>query len=255
MADTMIIAYLGKGGTGKTILSALTGKMFIEEGKRVLYIDADPAMGLATALAAEGYKTIGKAREEIIFKAKSLKKESSDDISEIIEYLILEALYETRDYSMFVMGYTNTIGCFCPVNNLLRDTIKAVSEKFDVVIIDAEAGIEQINRQVTDSVHYPILITDNSLRGVRTTVLAYETIRNSPNMKNPVKLGVIFNRVDNADSELLEIISDNHLNYYGCIPSDPAISEFDKKGLSALGIPHNAVSYQTLKQILSKIAE
>ena len=52
MKDPIIIAFLGKGGSGKSILSSLTGKIAKSRNKRVLYIDADPAMGLATALSS-----------------------------------------------------------------------------------------------------------------------------------------------------------------------------------------------------------
>lgn len=251
MADTKIIAFIGKGGTGKTILSSLAGKIAIERGKRVLFIDADPAMGLATALAVSGYKTIGKAREEIIQAAKEANKDSEENISEIIDYLLLEALYESPDFCMFVMGYTNTIGCYCPVNNLLRDTIKKVSGQFDVVIIDAEAGIEQINRQVTESVHYPILITDNSLRGVNTTILAAQTIIGSPYMK-PVKTGVIFNRVECADENLKKTVEQNGLKYYGSIPVDVNITEADRIGSSAFNINNSSVAINALKKILEE---
>lgn len=121
MINTTSFAFLGKGGTGKTILSALTAKLAIDSKKRTLLIDADPAMGLATALGATGFKTIGEAREEIIKEARiASKTEEQNRLSEIIDYLLLEALYETPEYSLLVLGQTNTLGCYCPINSLLK---------------------------------------------------------------------------------------------------------------------------------------
>lgn len=249
MAETKIVAFIGKGGTGKTILSSLAGKIAIEKRKKVLFIDADPAMGLATALGIEGYKTIGTAREEIIKSAKKEGSTNDEEINAVIDYVLLESLYESPQFCMFVMGHTNTIGCYCPLNSLLRSTIQSVADRFDLVIIDAEAGIEQINRQVVESVHYPILVTDNSLRGAKTTVLAYETIRNSPSMK-PVQTGVIFNRVEKPHEDLKKHIEDHGLRYYGCIPADVNISSADAGGASALSIQGTSPAVEALRNIL-----
>jgi len=251
MAETKIIAYIGKGGTGKTILSALTGKIAIEKQKQVLFIDADPAMGLATALGVEGYKTIGVAREEIIKTAKKGLSQNKQDIHEISDYVLLESLYESAGFCMFVMGHTNTVGCFCPVNSLLRNTIKSVAGRFDLVIIDAEAGIEQINRQVVESVHYPILVTDNSLRGAKTTVLANETIKSSPSM-SPLKTGVVFNRVEEPNADLRKYIEDRGIPCYGSIPADLNISRIDADGLSPLNLDKTTAAVEKLKNILEK---
>ncbi|MBN2724014.1 MAG: AAA family ATPase [Deltaproteobacteria bacterium] len=245
------IAFLGKGGSGKSILSSLTAKLFLNQGKKLLLIDADPAMGLATALNVENFKTIGKAREEIIRQAKISRKDESARLSEIIDYLLLEALYETAQYSLLVMGHTDTVGCYCPINSLLRETIDSISSNYDVVIIDAEAGIEQINREVTQSVDYPILLTDNSMRGAKTTVLAKETIDSSPGME-PLKTGVIFNRVESFEPGLENIIKEKGLSIYGVIPPDKNITSLDSRGENAFLIPEDSISLTALKNILEK---
>jgi CO dehydrogenase maturation factor len=252
MKNTTVIAYLGKGGSGKSILSSLTGKLSIESNKKTLLIDADPAMGLTTALEIEKIKTIGEAREEIIKQAKIVsKKEEKERLTEIIDYLLMEALYETESFSLLALGQTNTLGCYCPLNSLLRSTIETIASNFDTVIIDAEAGIEQVNRQVVESVHYPIIITDNSLRGVRTSIMVDETIKRIPN-KSVKKTSVIFNRVEEPDSRLLKKIQEANIKFIGTVPKDKTIAERDIEGLSALHMPQNAISINSLREILSK---
>lgn len=252
MSSPVSIAYLGKGGTGKSILSALTGKIAISMKKKVLLIDADPAMGLTTALGITSFKTIGQAREEIIKQAKIVGSASEKErLSDIINYLFLEAIYQSESYSMLVMGVTNSIGCYCPINNLLREMISRISENYDVIIIDGEAGIEQINRQVTENVQFPIILTDNSKRGIKTALLAEEAIYKSPKM-TPIRTGVIFNRIEHENLDLINEISDDRLIYYGSILTDWFITDRDARGLSPLEVPEESMAFHSLIDILRK---
>ena len=50
MTQLSKIAISGKGGVGKTTLSALLAHIYAERGRSVIAIDADPAGGLAEAL-------------------------------------------------------------------------------------------------------------------------------------------------------------------------------------------------------------
>lgn len=184
MNEPIILAFLGKGGVGKTVLSALTGTILSACGKKVLFVDADPAMGLTSALEVSDIKTIGAAREEIIRQARiSSSSEEKEKLADIVDYLLMEALYEGQGFGMVAMGQTNTLGCYCPVNNLLRSTIKSIASQYEAVIIDAEAGIEQVNRQVVESVHYPVIVTDNSLRGARTAVMISSLLKKFPSCR------------------------------------------------------------------------
>jgi len=249
--NTTTLAFLGKGGSGKSITAAMTARIALEQKKKTLLIDADPAMGLATALGVEGFKTIGQARAEILRQAKITKSEETARLSEIIDYLLMEALHEADGFSLLVMGHTETAGCYCSINSLLRETLSQLASAFDLVIIDAEAGIEQINREVTQSVTHAVLLTDNSLRGARTVVLAKETIERSTGMK-PQKTGVIFNRVDTPDPELVKFIEDAGLSVLGVVPPDPVVTARDARGLPALEMPADSAALLALREILER---
>ena len=58
--ETRIIALAGKGGVGKTSLSAAFVRLLAERrpGARILAVDADPAVGLSTALGVEVRETL-----------------------------------------------------------------------------------------------------------------------------------------------------------------------------------------------------
>lgn len=63
-----IIAVAGKGGVGKTSISAAIVKLLVQKypDKKILAIDADPAVGLSTALGIDVKMTIDDIRKEIV---------------------------------------------------------------------------------------------------------------------------------------------------------------------------------------------
>lgn len=63
-----IIAVAGKGGVGKTSISAAFVRLLTEAypDKRILAIDADPAVGLSTALGVEVKETLDDIRKSIV---------------------------------------------------------------------------------------------------------------------------------------------------------------------------------------------
>ena len=67
----VIIAVCGKGGVGKTCISALTVKMLAENRSvKILAIDADPAVGLSFPLGVEVKKTVDDIRNDLINRLK-----------------------------------------------------------------------------------------------------------------------------------------------------------------------------------------
>ena len=98
--ETKIIALTGKGGVGKTSISAALVKLLVEEfpEEKILAIDADPAIGLATALGIEPKLTLDDIRNEIVAnvedgntkEAMELLSESRYKIAEAIATLIKE---------------------------------------------------------------------------------------------------------------------------------------------------------------------
>ncbi len=75
--NTRLVAVCGKGGTGKTASTALMARVLSESNRagKLLLIDADPAMGLISALGISVERTMGQVREQIIHTAKKGKDE------------------------------------------------------------------------------------------------------------------------------------------------------------------------------------
>lgn len=70
--DTKILAVAGKGGVGKTSIAASIVRLLAENhpDSRILAIDADPAVGLSTALGIEVEITIDDIRKAVVAAAE-----------------------------------------------------------------------------------------------------------------------------------------------------------------------------------------
>lgn len=79
-------------------------------------------------------------------------------------YKIAEAIVEKEGFAFLAIGRPESAGCYCRINSYLKEVITMISEQFDYVVIDGEAGIEQINRRVMEKVTHLLLISDTSKR-------------------------------------------------------------------------------------------
>jgi len=225
--DKPIIAICGKGGVGKTVLCALLSRTLIDAGtKPLLLVDADPVAGLTSAIGERGrIRTLGEVREQIISTVKQ-DEDAKRKVADQLDYLVLEALAERDGYSLFAMGRNERKGCYCPVNSLLRDAIDIIQRPYPAVLIDAEAGIEQINRQVTRRVSRVVVVTDGSTRSAETLALITQLI-------DPARITAVANRCDAPPAGPLP----GGVEYLGALPEDDELRQFDREGRPLWELP------------------
>jgi CO dehydrogenase maturation factor len=249
---TKTIALCGKGGVGKTSVSALMIKELAQRKDiKVLAIDADPAVGLCTALGIQIKKTVDDIRNDLI---KSIKKGDGQDkvaTLNMLDYELFDALTEFNNVGLLAIGRPESEGCFCKVNSLLKDIIQDLAKNFDVVLIDGEAGVEQINRRVMKTVDHLIMISDTSAKGVNVanTIKHLAQDNKAVNYKS---IGMILNRVRD-EREVKDIGKNTSINILGWLPEDNLIREFDFHGRSFLDFPDEAGASKTVKQIIQDL--
>ena len=249
-----IIAVCGKGGVGKTALTTLLTRALKGQKKigRLLVVDADPALGLLYALNVDTTKTIGAVRDKVLAAAEAGTAGEKAEVADELDYLITNTLKEEAGYAFLAMGHMQSKGCFCSVNDLLRDALGKLVDEFDTILIDGEAGIEQINRQVVDRVNTLVLVTDSSYRGVQT-VHHIEGLVKDGSVPACDKMGVIFNRIQGDSRTEADFAQAVHLPVFGVVPYDPVLSEHDAKGESLLTMPEEAASVRAVDAALEKI--
>lgn len=232
------IAVAGKGGTGKTTITSLIIKYLLSLKKgSILAVDADPSFNLHILLGMDVQKTLGQLRES----AKK-SKPNSQDIFSFLEYGINMAIAEGK-IDLLAMGRKEGKGCYCSVNNALRELLKAVTKSYDYIVIDNEAGIEHISRQTDVAVSLMLIIIDPSPRSLIT---AKTIINLTKELENDVERVCLIGNKMNILPYPLSIDAP----FLGAIPSDPILQTYEEKGISFLNLPETSLAYQALKNLM-----
>ena len=158
-----VIALTGKGGVGKTSLSAAIVRQLTEQfpEARVLAIDADPAIGLSVALGVVVTETLDDIRRRVAEDVTEKLHDTQDILAEA-KFRLFQAMEEQNGFAFLAIGRPEAAGCYCAVNTYLRQVISMLADEFDYVVIDGEAGIEQINRRVMEKVTHLLCVSDQS---------------------------------------------------------------------------------------------
>lgn len=235
--NATVIALSGKGGVGKTSISAAIVKLLVKKypDKKILAIDADPAVGLSTALGIDVKTTIDDIRKEIVSSVEDGDTKTAIELLGDAKYRIFDALEETEGFAFIAVGRPESAGCYCKINSYLKEVISILSADFDFVVIDGEAGIEQINRRVMEKVTHLLLITDASKKG--TQVIS--TIRSvADELVMYKKIGAIVNRI--PDESVIEHINTNGIPVLSYIKNDKNLAIYDIEGKNITTLPDNS---------------
>ncbi len=231
------IAITGKGGVGKTTLAALLVRRLIESGRRpVLAVDADPNTSLDAALGVRPRHTLGGVREE----ARQVAGQGlSSGISkqQLLELKISECLVEGKDFDFLAMGRPEGPGCYCYANNVLRATLAEVAGHYPWVVIDNEAGLENLSRRIAPRVDLMIMVADPSSRGLETLRRLYALAREMDVSWG--RLVLVVNRVRNGrqPAETEALLAATGADALVAIPDDDGVAEQAECGATVWDLP------------------
>lgn len=250
LSSKRVIAVTGKGGTGKTVLTAITaGILARQERYKILVIDADPAVGTPHALGTKVDRTVGDIREEIIEDPEARSKIADQHIKTVVTSLLRQG----DGFQLLVMGRSEGPGCFCSVNDLLRYGIETLSRDFDITLIDGEAGPEQINRRVIQSVDTMIIVTDASIRGIYAAALIARIAQSNKAMET-CEIGLVINRVrDEHELMIRDAAQQTGLKILSCIPEDEIITQYDLIAKPIIALPECSPSVEAVRQMLRRM--
>lgn len=162
-----VIAVAGKGGVGKSTLSALLVRTLSERtGEIVLAVDADPNANLGDKLGVKVEKTIGQLREDLLKRAEELSGGGSKQ--DAVMYQLRLAMLEGEKFDLVTMGRQEGRGCYCYINNLLRTFLDEVMDSYRYVVIDNEAGMEHLSRRTCQRMDMLMVVSDPTTVGLTT---------------------------------------------------------------------------------------
>jgi CO dehydrogenase maturation factor len=252
LKEPYIVAVVGKGGSGKSIFCAISVMIIAKMKKyKLLVVDADPTHPhLSNLLHVKVNKSLEAIRKEIIKTAVRGKEIEKSKFAEDIDYMVYNAIVENKEFSLLAIGLPEGPGCFCPANSLLKKVISSISKDFNIVIIDCEAGLEQMSREVISNVDTIVIISDISVRSIET---AKTLLQNSKKFTRYKHIGIIINRVRGNISFLRKKIKDMNIPIFGEIPEDENVLKLDIEGKPMRNLSIDTQIYKNIERIMKNI--
>jgi CO dehydrogenase maturation factor len=233
----MKLAITGKGGVGKTTLTALLAQSYADLGRQVLAVDADPSPCLAGAL---GFPSELRAQLHPIAEMDALIEERTgakpgtvggfftlnprvDDIPERFSVL-------HRGVRLLEMGSVDIggSGCICPESAMLKTLFThLLFRKDDILLLDMYAGVEHLGRATVDFVDAMLVLVEPTRRSLGTAA-QIKKLANDIGLK---RLYLVGNKVRNVEEAGFLETETPDLPLLGYLPADLKVQEADRLGI------------------------
>ena len=234
----MKIAITGKGGVGKTTLSALLAQVYADLGRQVLAVDADPSPCLAGALGfpSELRQKLSPISEmdDLIYERTGAMPGTTggfftlnprvDDIPERFSAV-------HRGVRLLEMGAVDIggAGCICPESAMLKTLFThLLFRRDDILILDMYAGVEHLGRATVDFVDAMLVVVEPTRRSLGTAA----QIKKLANDIGLDRLWLVGNKVRNRDEAEFLVDETPGIPVLGILPADMAVQDADRLGLA-----------------------
>jgi CO dehydrogenase maturation factor len=248
-----VIAMAGKGGVGKTTVSALVVRYFTKHlTDPVLAIDADPNSNLGETLGMSIEKTVGDIREDFMKDPQGVP--SGMDKVLYLEMLMNQVLIEQKNFDLLVMGRQEGQGCYCMVNNILNRFADELESNYKYLLVDNEAGMEHLSRRTSGKVDMLLMVTDYALRGLRAVGRINDMLAD---LKLDVRQkGLVVNRApETLNQAFLDEVEQIGVPLLCTIPQDDNLLEFDMERRSMLELPDDSPAVLAVDSLMEKVLQ
>jgi len=243
------IGVAGKGGTGKTTLSALIVITLLRKGKKpVLAVDADPNSNLS--------ETLGIAAPQSLVEIVDSVMEVKDNLpaglekTKYLEFKIKEAIHEDEGFDLLMMGKTEGEGCYCHANNLLREFLDRIWKNYSFVVMDNEAGLEHLSRRTSRDLNFLLITTHNT----RNSLLSVKRIKEMVQKLN-LRIGKTFVVMNNVGYFQHNTYQQDPQDFDFLIPYDEEILIRSQEGKGLLNLPDSSPALIAVRKLLDNLME
>ena len=245
------IAVAGKGGTGKTSVASLVIRYLKKNGSGpILAIDADPNANLGESLGLNVKKTVGLMLDE--FQKDKINIPHGMTKETYLEYKLNEIIVEGEDLDLITMGRGEGPECYCYPNLILRKFTDTLSKNYAYTVMDNEAGMEHLNRRTTQNVDQLLIISDHSVKGVRTVARIRDLVAELKLMVK--KQSVIINFAPTKlDPLVIEELDRLGIEPTAIIPEDEQVYEYDLKLKPLLDLPDTSKAVTAISDLMANL--
>jgi CO dehydrogenase maturation factor len=212
-----------------------------------LAVDADPNSNLALNLGFKPKANIGEMLDEVSKNPSMIPQGMSKP--EYIEYRIQTEMVEADSFDVLVMGRPEGPGCYCYVNNLLRDIVKRLVSSYDYIVIDNEAGLEHLSRRTMRSADSVLIISDDTSVGLRSAKRIDDLIKELDIKAK--KSFLVLNRSDN--NSVTKELTDLGIEYLDSIPIDKEVLELSIKGKPLTELSEGSAALKSIERICKRL--
>ncbi len=226
----MKIAISGKGGVGKTLLTAHLALAFKKAGYSVIAIDADPDTNLAATLSfPDADKIIPLSEMKELVEKRTGAPGGYFKLNPKVDDIPEQYSNQHQGIRLLVMGRLKKGGggCYCGENSLLASLLAhLLVARDEVVILDMSAGIEHLSRGTARSVDILIIVVEPGRASLETA----QRIEKLAAELGIEKLVAVGNKTHNKNEEGYIKESLQGMEFLGFIPYDEALTRAELEG-------------------------
>ncbi|MBD3186664.1 AAA family ATPase [Candidatus Bathyarchaeota archaeon] len=253
-----ILAVSGKGGVGKTTISALILKYLTLKRPlpNILVLDVDPDTNMPDVLGmrVDRAHTVGGIAHELREQIKKGKLKPNFNKASYLESKTFEIMIEEEEFDMIVMSKSEGTGCYCFINSAMSGIIDTLQDGYHYVVIDTAAGLEHFSRRTMKDLDHLFIVTDPSKMGLKT---AKRIITMTTELEISVgNVHIIGNRFTPENESILRKYFENegeNVDVLGILPQDPEIQRLNLMGKSLLEIPIDNPLYQGIHDFMKLV--
>ncbi len=235
----MKLAVTGKGGVGKTTISALLAPALRQTGFNVTAIDVDPNSSL---LACMGFPKPDSVRplielKDLIEERTGVKAGTTGGMFRLNPFVgDIPGKYsvDVGGVKVLVAGTVKRggSGCYCPENTLVRTLVAhLLTGDNAALVMDMEAGLEHLSRGTVEAVDRLLIVVDPGRRSAETA-LRIRSLAEDIGLK---RINAIGNKIRTEREKLFLKQALNGIAFAGFVPYDEKLHDAELEGKPAAG--------------------
>jgi CO dehydrogenase maturation factor len=247
------IAVAGKGGCGKTSLASLIIRYLKNNGmKPILAVDADANANLGESLGLTVTRTVGELLDE--FQGEKINIPPGMSKEAYLDFKLNSILVESPGLDLLTMGRGEGPECYCYPNLMIRKFADELSGNYAYTVMDNEAGMEHLSRRTTQNVDTLLLVSNHSVKGVRT-IARIQELATSLKLVVHKELAIINMVPDKLDPLVSEELDRLGIEPAAVIPEDEELYRYDLELKPLLDMPETSKAVRAVDDLMGEVLE